>query len=196
MSSADTLPLIIIVLFCLIIAAVILAMRSSGKQNLPSGSRSKALTNVAAGGSKQNTNYSPILSKNSLSAPAIAGEPKVSEYVNKPTQNAIAPILSDIVLQLSKGYFTVTTSAVQEISNLMENTKTSDPSVFRIRKTGSNNQLVLVREPSESSDKVVTKNDKKIIFISQTATELLGGVTLDYKDTSEETGFILSHNTI
>ena len=92
---------------------------------------------------------------------------------------------------------TVTTTAKEKFKEALQ-TRTTDPEIaIRIISSPSKpNQLELALDREKEGDQVVkTEEGRKVLLIGADLVPVLEEVTIDYKETTEGTGFTISKPT-
>ena len=100
---------------------------------------------------------------------------------------------TEVNVKLTRGDFTLTPIAVERLFSSSNSLTWQEPRALRItRLPGTPVQLRMSVDKQGPEDVVVTYNGAKILFLSPEATEMLGGIAIDFKTTGNGGEFALS----
>lgn len=122
--------------------------------------------------------------------------PVVEKVIPPPTPavpTATPAEYTEVNVKLTRGDFTLTPIAVERLFSSSNSLTWQEPRALRItRLPGTPVQLRMSVDKQGPEDVVVTYNGAKILFLSPEATEMLGGIAIDFKTTGNGGEFALS----
>jgi Fe-S cluster assembly iron-binding protein IscA len=123
--------------------------------------------------------------------------PPVVENVVPPPPPFVPPAApaqyNEITVKLTRGDFTLTPAAVEKLFSSSHSAPGQEHRVLRItRLPGTPVQLRMFVDKQGPDDISVTYNGAKILFLSPEATEMLGGIEIDFQTTGNGGEFALA----